>query len=129
MRTKEVIMQELEVAVARVIRERDLFDKTESALHEEIRAIDRARFGAKDTTGLVVCVGDKIEIRARGTIVKGLVHSANYYKGDGGWYIEVSPTVDDGYSYWKQRDDRGYIDKLNEVEVECSTTKEAIRHE
>lgn len=61
--------------------------------------------------------GDSIEVKAQGITVKGEVRSADYYD-DAGWYIEIiNANVPGGYSYWKQRDDGGYIAKLNGKEL------------
>lgn len=53
--------------------------------------------------------GDTVTVNAQGIRVTGTVHSADNY-GDTGWYIELTGAdVPGGYSYWKQRDDGGFI--------------------
>lgn len=58
----------------------------------------------------VINNGDIVTVKAQGITVTGEVLSANYYKGDGGWYIELNnANVPGGYSYYKQDYDGGDV--------------------
>jgi hypothetical protein len=64
--------------------------------------------------------GDTIVVEAQGMKVKGRVHSASFWGGKDGWYIEIVDAVPTGYSYWKQGYDGGRIVEVNGKRVNTS---------
>ena len=56
--------------------------------------------------------GDAVKITAQGLTVTGEVLTANDYKEDGGWYIELLDAKGK-YYYWKQGIDGGTLLEVN----------------
>lgn len=55
--------------------------------------------------------GDKVTIKAQGIKVTGIVYSATFYNNEG-WHIElIEANIPGGYSYWKQNQDGGTVEK------------------